>query len=395
MHNPETTPLIPSVYHIGHLVDFLTPTEATKAISALPISVQSDIYQAFRNQAEELGQLTQPDLDPTIFHKQMIEQGRYQFIQPREGLPLQTLTRADYRQVLTSRNFPLFSQAELQHIRDTKFAFFGLSTGLASAVGLAQLGAEHFDGVDPDLINLSNLNRIYGATIYQVGQPKAYHAGRILGGINPYIDLTLHPRSLSPAEIERMVKSADIVIEMIDDLSTKRGLRQTAKEFGKPYVSGTNTDWLSIISVETPSDPLFGKNLSPETITFLDRPTQGPEAYRAIIDIVGPEKISTRQMINLNLHALHPEARYLAQHGPNASINGGAMVRAITAVVCGYPLNHQAMITIEPLMNIKPDNSLLLQELKQRYPEFAPFTSLDQAAIQLTRQLFDLNWSPS
>src|SRR5579864_2096593 len=85
-----------------------------------------------------------------------------------------------------SRNLGLISVEEQQRLRNSRVAVPGLGgVGGVIAVTLARLGIGRFTIADPDVFEVRNFNRQYGATCATVGLSKAQVMDKIVRDINP------------------------------------------------------------------------------------------------------------------------------------------------------------------------------------------------------------------
>ncbi|MDA8044893.1 MAG: ThiF family adenylyltransferase [Actinomycetota bacterium] len=116
-----------------------------------------------------------------------------------------------------ARNLPLLTEDEWHRVRSTRVGIGGLGgCGSNHLLALTRMGFEHFVVADPDVFDLSNLNRQAGALLSTLGQPKVDVMRRMVQDINPNVSVTVYPEGLGPESIPEFVSRADIGINAID-----------------------------------------------------------------------------------------------------------------------------------------------------------------------------------
>ena len=98
--------------------------------------------------------------------------------------------------------------------------------GSNAAVALARAGVGRLILVDPDTVELSNLNRQH---FFQsdVGRVKVEALADHLKAVNPEIELVLHRIELTPENTAGIFGDADLLIEAFDRAESKRWLLET------------------------------------------------------------------------------------------------------------------------------------------------------------------------
>ncbi|GAB3758687.1 hypothetical protein GCM10028796_04730 [Ramlibacter monticola] len=115
-------------------------------------------------------------------------------------------------------------------------AIVGLGgTGSHVLQQLAHLGIQQFILVDPDSVEVTNLNRVVGATLADVGEPKTRYAERLiqgLGGKEP----TVLRGDVTAEDVVRRVIEADIIFNCTDTQSSRHVLNQAAYQYMVPVI---------------------------------------------------------------------------------------------------------------------------------------------------------------
>ncbi len=119
-----------------------------------------------------------------------------------------------------SRNLGIMSTEDIYKLNQTTIAIAGCGCiGGFSAELLARMGVENFIIADPDVFDVSNINRQCAATHESVGLLKVKALQKHLHTINPDINVTLFPGGVNEKNAEEFVKHADYVIDAIDYFS--------------------------------------------------------------------------------------------------------------------------------------------------------------------------------
>jgi molybdopterin/thiamine biosynthesis adenylyltransferase len=101
-------------------------------------------------------------------------------------------------------------------------------------VTLARLGIGRFTIADPDVFDVANTNRQYGAMSSTMGRQKVDVMSEIARGINPEMDLRVFSDPIGPDNAERFLGDADLFIDAIDafEMDARRLLFHAAASQG-------------------------------------------------------------------------------------------------------------------------------------------------------------------
>src|SRR5204863_7588485 len=126
--------------------------------------------------------------------------------------------------------------------------------GLGSPVAmyLAASGVGHLTLVDPDNVDLTNLQRQIVHTTQTVGRPKIESAAQQLKALNPDVELTTIPRKLEGEELLAQVGDADIVVDGSDNFPTRFAVNAASVQTRTPLVSGAVTRFEGQVAVFRP-----------------------------------------------------------------------------------------------------------------------------------------------
>jgi hypothetical protein len=109
-------------------------------------------------------------------------------------------------------------------------------TGSAVAEQLGRLGVRSFDLFDPDALTESNLTRVYGSFVDDIGQRKVEVLARHLRRINPGMDVGTHAGMITTEELARRLVDADVVFGCTDDNAGRLVLSRFASYFMTPVI---------------------------------------------------------------------------------------------------------------------------------------------------------------
>jgi molybdopterin/thiamine biosynthesis adenylyltransferase len=121
----------------------------------------------------------------------------------------------------------------------SRVAVVGLG-GLGSHVvqQLGYLGVRDFILVDPDVVDRSNLNRLVGASLKDIGKPKAYVAERMLRQVAGAGDLrvtSLERSAMDPRSFEPL-SSSDLIFGCVDNDGARLVLNEISRALVLPYI---------------------------------------------------------------------------------------------------------------------------------------------------------------
>jgi molybdopterin/thiamine biosynthesis adenylyltransferase len=122
-----------------------------------------------------------------------------------------------------------------QALAETHIGLIGAG-GLGSimAVECARYGVRQLTVVDPDIVEESNLPRLFGAYDHHIGRPKIAALREHLWKINPTIEIT--PVQDTAENAADTLKQVDLLVAGVDQVSTRMWLNQFAVQHLIPYV---------------------------------------------------------------------------------------------------------------------------------------------------------------
>ena len=116
-------------------------------------------------------------------------------------------------------------------------AIVGLGgTGSIAAEQLAHLGVRNFILVDPDRIELTNLNRVVGASSSDVGRPKVDVAADLIAGIAPNSHTQRAIGDVTRTRVAEELRGADFIFSCTDSHGSRAVIQQVSYQYLIPCV---------------------------------------------------------------------------------------------------------------------------------------------------------------
>ncbi|MEM7401543.1 MAG: molybdopterin-synthase adenylyltransferase MoeB [Pseudomonadota bacterium] len=126
-----------------------------------------------------------------------------------------------------------------QKLRESKVLLFGAG-GLGSPVAmyLAASGLGRITIVDPDNVDLSNLQRQIVHQTEDIGKLKITSAKQTLHNINPQTSVRTISEVLKAGRLQEEIQNADIVVDATDNFESRFAINAGCVEAEKPLVTG-------------------------------------------------------------------------------------------------------------------------------------------------------------
>lgn len=110
--------------------------------------------------------------------------------------------------------------------------------GSPAALYLGSAGVGQLTVVDPDTVELSNLQRQIAHTQNRVGQAKVDSLAQAVAAINPEVRVHAQQARADAAWLDRAVSEADVVLDCTDNYATRQAINRACVRHRKPLVSG-------------------------------------------------------------------------------------------------------------------------------------------------------------
>ncbi|HET9102416.1 MAG TPA: ThiF family adenylyltransferase [Solirubrobacteraceae bacterium] len=138
---------------------------------------------------------------------------------------------------LYDRNVKTFGGPVQEVLQDLRVAIVGCGgTGSAVAEQLVRLGVRKLDLIDPDMLSASNVTRVYGSTLEDIGRPKVEVMAEHLRRILPDVLVTPIHSTITVEETARQLLDADIVFGCTDDNAGRMVLSRFATYLTTPVI---------------------------------------------------------------------------------------------------------------------------------------------------------------
>lgn len=136
------------------------------------------------------------------------------------------------------RQVRAFGQAGQAKIADLKVAVVGLGgTGSLVVQQLVHLGVRRFILVDPDTVEISNLNRLVGAIPKDAGTTaKTAVAARMIGAIRPEADVDAIAADVTTNAAAIRIADADFIFNCTDTHASRHVVNQLAYQYLVPVI---------------------------------------------------------------------------------------------------------------------------------------------------------------
>ena len=120
---------------------------------------------------------------------------------------------------------------------------------------LARFGVGHLILVDGDVFEENNLNRQLLCTEDAPGRPKVEAAEQRVKAVNSSLGTTLHRRFVGPGDIPEVFHDADVVIDALDNVSSRIALEEGCAQLDIPLVHGAIAGSSGQVMTIFPGDP--------------------------------------------------------------------------------------------------------------------------------------------
>jgi ThiF family protein len=141
------------------------------------------------------------------------------------------------------RNIKLFGLEGQEKLEATHVVIAGVG-GLGSHVTqqLAYLGVRRFTMIDPDAVDITNLNRLVGATPEdaEFRRPKVLVARRTVLAIRPDAAVETIDEPIGSAKVDAALASADVLIGCLDDDAPRLVLTEVSSRLAIPYIDSAS-----------------------------------------------------------------------------------------------------------------------------------------------------------
>ena len=210
--------------------------------------------------------------------------------------------------------------------------------GLGSPVALylATAGVGRVTLMDPDHVDLSNLQRQIAHNQSRLGQPKALSAAASMAAINPDVRVEALVVRADPALLDEWVPQAQVVLDCSDNFLTRHAVNAACVRHRVPLVSGAAIGWDAQVSVydsRQPQAPCYAC-IFPSDAAHEDVACSTMGVLAPLVGIVG--SLQAAEAIKLLSGAGEPLAgRLLMLDARRMQWDSIALQRQVSCTVCG------------------------------------------------------------
>lgn len=240
-----------------------------------------------------------------------------------------------YLKLRTARNCNIITPEEQRAYRAATVAVAGLSVGSAALASLVATGGpKRLNIADPDIIEITNLNRIR-ASLPDVLANKAEVAARNIWELDPFAEVAVYPEGISADGLDAFLSGVNACVDEMDDIGLKFAVRTAAKAHKIPVVMATDNGDGAILDVERfdlePERPIFhGRVEQPATpLANLSR----EEFVRLANAIIDPALFTKRQFESVS--NIGKTLAGVAQIATAATIAGAVIAYAVRRITTG------------------------------------------------------------
>lgn len=164
------------------------------------------------------------------------------------------------------RNEKMLSPQENKSLAGFRIAVVGCG-GLGGHIieMLARLGIGYITAIDGDVFEESNLNRQLLSLPSNIGEPKALSAAERIMQVNPLVEVNPVYKFLTDENAEELLTGHDVIIDALDNISSRRMVERAAENLNTPMVFGAIAGWYAQVCTIFPGDRMLEK-LYPEDI---------------------------------------------------------------------------------------------------------------------------------
>lgn len=153
------------------------------------------------------------------------------------------------------RNMNTFSREENERFKDFRVCVIGCG-GLGGYIieMLGRLGIGHITAVDGDVFEESNLNRQLISSEKLIGKEKASAAKERMQEVNSEVVVTPVVQFVREENCRDILAGHHIVVDALDNMSTRKILAHTCEELALPLVHGAIAGWYGQVCTIMPGD---------------------------------------------------------------------------------------------------------------------------------------------
>ncbi len=177
----------------------------------------------------------------------------------------------DDQQLRYSRHLLLneWSEAAQERLLNAHALVIGAGgLGAPALMYLASCGVGRITVVDPDTVDLTNLQRQIAHTTARIGQSKVLSAGLAMTEINPGVQVHAIAEEADEALLHTWVPQAQVVLDCTDHFAIRQTINRVCHAHGVPLVSASAVRFdgqISVFDPRLPESPCYACLFPPGT----------------------------------------------------------------------------------------------------------------------------------
>ncbi|MBW2709296.1 MAG: HesA/MoeB/ThiF family protein [Deltaproteobacteria bacterium] len=161
---------------------------------------------------------------------------------------------------------------------------------------LARMGIGYLVVVDPDRFDETNLNRQALSSVPDLGQPKCEVAARVLGNVNPGVDVQVHQDRMDGTNAEALLAGSNVIVDALDNVPDRFSIQAVARSLKIPLVHGAVAGFEGQLMTIFPEDKGFSLLYGTENVER--NREKSPEALLGV-PAVTPSLVATLQAMEV------------------------------------------------------------------------------------------------
>ncbi|GAB4212799.1 MAG: molybdopterin-synthase adenylyltransferase MoeB [Rhodoferax sp.] len=163
----------------------------------------------------------------------------------------------------------------------------GLGSPVALYLGSAGVG--RITVVDPDVVDLTNLQRQIAHTQARIGQPKVDSIAAAVAQLNPGVQVQRIAQRADAALLHTLLPGVDVVLDCCDNFATRHAINQACVAHSKPLVSGAAIRFdgqISVYDTRDPACPCYAC-VFPQESTFEETRCATMGVFAPLVGVIG------------------------------------------------------------------------------------------------------------
>jgi molybdopterin/thiamine biosynthesis adenylyltransferase len=161
--------------------------------------------------------------------------------------------------------------------------------GSPAALFLGSAGVGRITLVDPDQVDLTNLQRQIAHNLARVGHAKAESARDAIAAINPGVQVQAQVQRADAQSLDALVREADVVLDCTDNFKTRHAINAACVRHARPLVAGAAIRFdgqISVYDLRDSACPCYACVFPPDA-AFEDVACSTMGVFAPLVGIIG------------------------------------------------------------------------------------------------------------